>query len=58
MGVAVSECDAAGLPVNSDPAEFAEHALIDFSEFSRREIDRKAKFLLALAIQRGWLYRA
>lgn len=57
MAVAVAECRTHGLPVKSDPETFREHALIDFREFTRKQMATKAKLLSATANTRGWQYR-
>lgn len=57
LTVTVGECDNLELPVVPDPATFQEHTLIDFSAFSRRQIETKAKTLRANANLRGWQYR-
>jgi hypothetical protein len=57
MAVAVLECEETGLPACSDPDPFPEHALIDFSAYSKNETEKKAKLLRAKAEKRNWLYR-
>lgn len=57
LAVTVGECYTLELPVVPDPTDFREHALIDFSAFSRRQIETKAKILRANANLRGWQYR-
>ena len=56
LAVTVEECDNLELPVVPDPATFQEHTLIDFSAFSRKQIETKAKILRAKADLRGWQY--
>ncbi len=56
LAVTVEECDNLELPVVPDPATFQEHTLIDFSAFSRSQIETKAKILRAKADLRGWQY--
>ena len=56
MGVAVGECEALELSARPDPEPFPEHAVIDFSRFSRKATESKAKQLRARAEQRDWLY--
>ena len=56
LGVTVGECGEQGLPVAPDPQTFAEHALIDFSEISNSQIEKKSKLLRDSAQKRGWLY--
>ena len=59
LAVSVQECLEENLPVISDPETFAEHALIDFAEYSlisQGSVNRKAKALRNLAVNRGWCY--
>ncbi len=56
LAVTVEECDNLELPVVPDPATFQAHTLIDFSAFSRSQIETKAKILRAKADLRGWQY--
>ena len=56
LAVTVGECCTLELPVVPDPATFQEHTLIDFSAFSRRQIETKAKLLRENANLRGWQY--
>lgn len=57
LSVTVGECDAFNLSAYPDPEPFPEHAVIDFSNHAKREVERIAKELRGLADQRGWLYR-
>lgn len=57
MAVTVMECTAMDLPVVPDPVAFAEHILIDFAAFEKREVERKAKLLRALAESRDCLFK-
>ena len=54
----VAECDSQALPVEADPAQFAEHMVIKFDNNSNAQIVKKAKHLKRLAEARGWQYRA
>lgn len=56
MAVSIAECKDLQLPVIPDPIPFPEHALIDFSDYSIRQIEKKAKLLRAKAVVRGWIY--
>ena len=56
VAVSVGECDSLLLPVYADPERYKEHVLIDFSEFGRSQIERKADFLKQCAIGRGWQF--
>jgi hypothetical protein len=57
MSVSASECQELGLAVFPDPAEFPEHAVIDFRGLTRVETEAKAKMLARHARERGWSYR-
>lgn len=57
VSITTGECEALGLPAVPDPDEFAEHVLIDFSEFEKKDIEKKAKLLRASAEARNWLYK-
>ena len=57
MSVSVAECQAIELSVSSDPADFPEHALIEFDGFARRQATTRAKQLREYANARGWLFR-
>ena len=57
LGVSVKECKECELPVTPDPAPFLEHVLIDFSGYSNKAIEKKAKQLKAKAEARGWLHQ-
>jgi hypothetical protein len=57
MGVSVAECGELELPVRPDPETFPEHAVIDFSAFSKKATEKRAKLLRAKAAARDWLYR-
>ena len=57
VSVSVAECEATELPAYSDPAEYPEHALIDFRGLSRRQKTRKAKRLSDYANRRGWQFQ-
>lgn len=63
MGVTVAECSDLELPARPDPdpeppEKFPEHGVIDFSAYSKNQIEKKAKRLRAKAAARDWLYRA
>lgn len=57
MAVNVAECLGLGLSVQPDPIPFPEHAFIDFSAYSKKETEKKAKQLRVKADARGWLYQ-
>ena len=54
--VAVQECKDLQLGIEADPVPFEEHAVIDFSGFSRSQSERKADALKRCAIARGWQF--
>ena len=58
LAVSVAECTVQQLPTRVDPALFREHALIDFTAYGSRDVERKAKCLRQNAEQRGWQYQA
>ncbi|HEY0274370.1 MAG TPA: hypothetical protein VGC22_14350 [Chitinophaga sp.] len=57
LGLTVAECKGEGLASfeNNDP--FDGHAVIDFNNLSKGQIDKKAKKLKSIAQTRGWLFR-
>jgi len=57
MGVAHSECTGLDLDVVAAPEPFPEHVLVDFSNFGRSGIKKKAKKLKSFAVKRGWLFQ-
>ncbi len=57
MAVSLAECSTLELPVTSDPEPFPEHALIDFSAYSKNATEKKAKRLKVQVEARGWLCR-
>lgn len=57
LGVTVSECEGLDLRVVTDPEPFPEHVLIDFTELSRKHIEKRAKELKLFAQTRGWLFQ-
>ncbi len=56
--VSVADCKALDLDARPDPEPFPEHAVIDFSDLSSNQINKKAKKLQRKAQERGWLYQA
>lgn len=56
MAVSVAECTALDLPAIADPEPFPEHAVIDFTSFGKKQVEKKAKQLRAKAEERAWLY--
>lgn len=58
LAVTVDECNQHYLPIVPDPQPCQpSHAIIDFSNLSRGQIARKAKYLKSFATQRGWQYQ-
>ena len=61
MAVSQRQCAEQGVPVVPDPdpsgVPFPEHAYLNFSDLSKREIEKKAKALSSKARERDWLYR-
>lgn len=58
MAVTHAECTSEQLPVTSDGVPFPEHVSIDFSAFSKGEVEKKAKVLTRQAQARDWLFQA
>jgi hypothetical protein len=56
MAVSVAECNLCELSARPNPDLFPEHAVIDFTGFTRNQIEKKAKQLKAAAVTRGWRY--
>lgn len=56
VAVSVSECSAQGLPVYSDPSSYREHTVIDFTNLSRNQIERRADSLRNAAVARDWQF--
>lgn len=57
MAVTQGECSEVQLPVLADPGPFKEHAVIDFANLEKRQIEFKAKQLRSMAKSRGWLFQ-
>ena len=55
MAVTKGQCVELALGVNADGVPFPEHASIDYSNFTKSEIEKKAKVLKGYAQTRGWL---
>ena len=58
LGVTVDECAAEDLSARPDPQPFPEHAVIDFTEFTDGQCEKKGKKLKVKADSRGWLFSA
>lgn len=57
MAITNGECMSQELNVIPDGLPFPEHVSIDFSNFEKSAIEKKAKALARLAHERGWLYQ-
>lgn len=58
LAVTVEECVQIELSARPDPmTNFSEHAVIDFSSFGKKEMEKKAKLLKVKAEQRDWLFQ-
>lgn len=58
QAVSLSECNSLELDARPDPEPFPEHAVIDFSNLSGNQVNKKAKRLQRKAQDRGWLHQA
>ena len=56
LAVCKTECDLCDLPVLWDGIPFPEHCTLDFTSFTRTQIEKTAKILKRNAVTRGWLY--
>ena len=56
MAVSHAQCRGQSVPVVADGIPFSEHAYFDFSDMSKKDVERKAKVLSFKAQERGWLY--
>jgi hypothetical protein len=57
MALTHAECVAQCLVVAEDGDPFPEHCSIDFSNLTKKAIEKAAKILAEGAIARGWLYQ-
>ena len=56
--IGVTDCLAVELSAREDPKEFAEHAVIDFTQCtSNGQVRKKADLLANIARARNWSYR-
>ncbi|MNE08695.1 hypothetical protein D3C80_1013490 [compost metagenome] len=58
LAVSHSQCSEQALPVIEDGTPYPEHCSINFTDFEKREIEKKAKLLRSQAENRGWLFKA
>jgi len=58
FGLEKQETDAQNIPVIDDSAPFFEHCSLDFSAFSKSQIERMAKILKVISERRGWLFQS
>lgn len=58
VGVTVDECHALGLEARSEPDQFPEHAVLDFTPLPSASLRKDAaKRLADYAMSRDWLYQ-
>lgn len=57
VGVTGGECDTLQLKWGEDNDPFDGHSYIDFNGLTGKEIEKKAKLLKKVAMQRGWLFK-
>lgn len=57
LAVEVQECHNEELSTVHDSDPYPEHCFIDFTNFSKGEIERKSKKITQCATKRGWLYQ-
>lgn len=58
LSLLVEEVMAEGLPINEDNTPFNGHTIIDFNSLdTKSKIEKKAKRLRNLAIERGWTHK-
>ncbi len=58
MAVSQSQCIEQELQIIEDGHPYPEHCSIKFSDFEKKDIEKKAKLLRAKAEERGWLFSA
>lgn len=59
LACSIGEFREENLSAESDPLpDFPQHVSVDYSAYSKGEIERKSKRLTSLATGRGWLYQA
>lgn len=56
MAVSYGQCSEQSVPVIFNGVPFPEHAYLNFSGMSKKEIERKAKVLMSKAQDRNWLF--
>ena len=56
VAVTVDECRRIGVSAYEDPADFPEHAAIDFDDMRGADVEDAVKRLKAAAQSRGWMY--
>ena len=58
LAVSCDDCADRDLPVEPDPNPHPAHVVIDFTACSNTQVEKKAKQLTAIAMKRGWQYKA
>ena len=58
MAVTNAECTSLNIAILADGVPFPEHASLDFSHWTKSEVEKKSKQLSAFARSRGWVYQA
>lgn len=56
LAVSVEECSNQDLETESDPETFPSHVLVNFKKHSGNQIEKKAKKLRYMALERDWQY--
>jgi hypothetical protein len=56
VAVTPAECNIEGLRCEENNIPFDGHAIIDYTGLTSNQIDKKAKKLRTIAVNRGWLY--
>jgi len=56
QAITPNECAEQALSVVEDGHPYPEHCYLDFSDFSPKMIEKKAKLLREQAAKRGWLF--
>lgn len=57
VGVTGGECNAQQLKWGENNEPFDGHSYVDFKGLTNKEMEKKAKLLKTVAVQRGWLYK-
>lgn len=57
LGLEKHECSEQNVPVIDDAFPFEEHCSLDYSSFSKSQVEKIAKILKLRAEKRGWLFQ-